>query len=566
MDQIKLILFIALAVISLVLIIVLFRKASRDRINSEIDRLQVAFNEIRTTPLSMKFNTAQAVAKRNDETDKEIKEYYSRYTNAQSVIDEVDNLLINVENNKREHNYRDIKKIIPTLQEKLAICSKEIKETDEFLKKYEHKETEQRSYSTNLKQQFQVVRDTIRKNANQLSLSYDAISEKLDECSNLFTKSEDALFANDYLTAQETLELIDKKMHDIKLVVNELPPIIKDATVVIPTLIEEAESSSSYIKQKGVYIEHLNVKQTVDSVSDKLKECSALVSKLEIDGVATRIGEIKAEIQQLNSSLNNEDSQYTKAKDNMRAINDNINDIKNTIDFIQFSTDNNENLYANKEDKPNTVEYDERLIKIKTSSLELSTRLEILTEPASELNKTIEDLLKESIEVKEGLSSLKDNLDKSVGDVQRAKASLIKFQLVVNQAEISVKASHLPSISDSFAEDLKECKRRIKEIRQMLNESTVDLESLNIKVKDSMNYIYNFSNNVKNLVGLSIMTENAIVFGNKFRSSHPDIDSDLSKSEFSFLNGEYTKAVQLAIKTMDTLYPDSKKEIPSVNN
>ena len=32
------------------------------------------------------------------------------------------------------------------------------------------------------------------------------------------------------------------------------------------------------------------------------------------------------------------------------------------------------------------------------------------------------------------------------------------------------------------------------------------------------------------------------------------------------LNGEYTKAVQLAIKTMDTLYPDSQKEIESGNN
>ena len=60
------------------------------------------------------------------------------------------------------------------------------------------------------------------------------------------------------------------------------------------------------------------------------------------------------------------------------------------------------------------------------------------------------------------------------------------------------------------------------------------------------------------------MVENAIVFGNKFRSSHKDIDSDLSKSEFSFLNGEYTRAVQLAIRTMDILYPDAKKEVEAV--
>ena len=87
MESIKLIAFISLAVIAIIIVIALFSKGGKDRVINEIDRLQVAFNEIRTTPLSLKFNTAQAVAKRNDETDKEIKEYYSRYTETQTIID-----------------------------------------------------------------------------------------------------------------------------------------------------------------------------------------------------------------------------------------------------------------------------------------------------------------------------------------------------------------------------------------------------------------------------------------------------------------------------------------------
>ena len=250
----------------------------------------------------------------------------------------------------------------------------------------------------------------------------------------------------------------------------------------------------------------------------------------------------------------------------MSGANTLLNEIKGTIEFIKTSTENNSNLYSSSEEKPNIEDHEKRHAEIRAAYLDLSTRLEILTEPASTLNEGIKDVLDKASVLNEELTVIKEGLDKSVGDVQRAKANLIKFQLVVNQAEISVRASHLPSISDSFSSDLAKCKERIKDIKNMLEEPKVDLLSLNTKISESMEFIYNFSNNVKNLVGLSIMTENAIVFGNKFRSSHESIDSDLSKSEFAFLNGEYTKAVQLAIKTMDTLYPDSQKEIESGNN
>ena len=566
MEQIKLIAFISLAVIALIIIIALFRKGSKDRILTKVEQLQTAFNELRTVPLSLKFKSAQAIAKRNDETDQEIKEYYSRYVATQTIIDEVDNIFINVENYKSEHSYRKIKELIPELEEKVGTCSKEVKETEEFLKKYDEKNAEQRNFSTSLKQEFQVVRDTIRKNMNQLSVSFDAISARLEACSDLFTKSEDAMYSSDYITAQNALEEIKKELYDIKMIVNEIPPITKDVTIAIPSMIEEVVSSSSYIKQKGIYIEHLQIQPTIDRISGELKECLDKASKLEIDGLSERIQNIKNEVSNLSSSLQNEDAKYVAGKKNIEVINNTMKEIQSAIDFINYSAEMNGNVYASQSSKTNTITFVKRLSEIRQNYIDLSTKLDILTEPASTICNSIDEELKKINELKEEVFILKESFDKDAGDVQRAKTSLIKFQLVVNQAEMSVKASRLPSISNTFQKDLKECKNKIKNIQQMLNSPSVDLEMLNSEIKYAMDFIYNFSNNVKNLVGLSIMTENAIVFGNKFRSSHREIDSDLSKSEFSFLNGEYTKAVQLAIKTMDTLYPDSSKRIESESN
>ena len=56
------------------------------------------------------------------------------------------------------------------------------------------------------------------------------------------------------------------------------------------------------------------------------------------------------------------------------------------------------------------------------------------------------------------------------------------------------------------------------------------------------------------------MVENAIVFGNKYRSTYPEIDRELSKAEFQYLNGEYTKALKTAITCIETLFPDDADE------
>ena len=56
---------------------------------------------------------------------------------------------------------------------------------------------------------------------------------------------------------------------------------------------------------------------------------------------------------------------------------------------------------------------------------------------------------------------------------------------------------------------------------------------------------------------MAVMVENAIVFGNKYRSTHPEIDRELSRAEFSYLNGEYTQALMTALSCMETLFPNS---------
>ncbi|MBQ1477337.1 MAG: selenide, water dikinase, partial [Erysipelotrichaceae bacterium] len=158
------------------------------------------------------------------------------------------------------------------------------------------------------------------------------------------------------------------------------------------------------------------------------------------------------------------------------------------------------------------------------------------------------------------LTTYKNTVDKSNSDEERAVAQLMKLQVVVNEVEVKVREYHIPAIAGAYREDLVKSREYIADIKRLLNEVPLNTQSLNATLDEAIDFIYKFYNNVNNVVGMAIMVENAIVFGNKYRSTYPEIDRELSKAEFSYLNGEYTRALTIAINCMETLFPESADE------
>ena len=98
---------------------------------------------------------------------------------------------------------------------------------------------------------------------------------------------------------------------------------------------------------------------------------------------------------------------------------------------------------------------------------------------------------------------------------------------------------------------------KIKEIKEILTGIPLNITLLNTKLDEAIDFIYKLYNNVNNVVGMALMVENAIVFGNKYRSSYPEVDAELSKAEFAYLNGEYTQSLTIAIACIEKLFPKS---------
>lgn len=549
---------IVLAII--IVIIVIVANTKKTALKKEIDELNVRFNTIKTIPLAFKLNKAQAMAKRIEDTSEKIQSYYNRYTEAQKHIDQIAEMLEDVEDDMESGNKKQAKATIETIKISLDDCEKEVNSIDEFLEQFSKKENEERAISARLKEEYRELKMAINENSNYLAISYDGISKKLEQVEELFSESEEWMYANDYIKAGEALDEIKERIVDIKNSYEAIPDLVKDAKGVIPVLFDEANRKHSLTRQRGIYVNHLNIDDRLINAQNLLNTCTKTLIDADYDGVRETLDTIKAELNKLLEELDIENQDFSDAKSLIDNIKDNLDKIKTLYTYVEGS-------YKNENERFDMNEIGDYLEEVKididdfgAEVIRISNDLDSSIRPSTQIKEELSTIFNKSEDELEKLTEYKHAIDKNSSDEDRAKTQLIKLQVVLNEVEVKVLEYQLPAIASSYKDDLKAGRERIAAIKKLLEEIPLNIDKLNKTLDEAIDFIYTFYNNVNNVVGMAIMVENAIVFGNKYRSTYSTVDRDLSKAEFSYLNGEYTKALTMAISCMETLFPNHANE------
>ena len=262
--------------------------------------------------------------------------------------------------------------------------------------------------------------------------------------------------------------------------------------------------------------------------------------------------------------------------DHILALQDDVTNEKEAYDEIHVSLQSNLDLvnvigqeleeimalYANIKDRFGLEDWTHRFSLAQIQMEDLSNRRDEIQKELKQNQRPSVDVVhgyrKFSEDVNEFHDQVKDMKEMLVGassDESRAKKQLTKLQLILNEVRLNTVTRHLPSISSQFSADLKEGERLIQRVRVVLDHSPLDVQTLNADLQDAIDFVYKLYNNANNLVGVAVMVENAIVFGNRFRSTHAQMDSDLTRAELCFQNGEYTRALKIAIQAIENMHP-----------
>lgn len=547
-------------VLLLIMLIVMIRKGHKKRLKKELDDLYVRFNDVKTVPIAFKLSKAQIMAKRNKDTSESVAEYYRRYEETEKHISELQEQLNDVEDSLNTTSYKEALQSLQAVAENMSDCEKEIKDIDVFLEAFSKKEDEQRDYSVKLKEKYRVVKSTIDKNSQLLSIAYEGFVNKLKECEELFSASEEAMMSSEYGLAQDDLEKIEKILEDIKTNANAVPTLVKDTKGVIPLMLDETKRELALTKQRGVYTDHLQIEERIEEIERSLSSDVKNIMEANTEGVKKNVAHAKDVINELNEILADENKAYRQAKETNDKAYEHLADMEKVENYVRVAYEKDSDRYGLSIVSDTLDQIKENIAVYRQQYTDISADLSAADRPSAALLESADDLYEHIENDKKALYAYKSIIDKSTDGEQRAISQLTKLQLVVCEVEAKLAEYSLPAIDDSYKDDLARAHGYIDRLRSELEIIPIDVDKLNELLAEAIDFIYKFYNNINNVVGMGVMVENAIVFGNRYRSTYPEIDRELSKAEFQYLNGEYTKALKTAITCMETLFPESIDE------
>ena len=140
---------------------------------------------------------------------------------------------------------------------------------------------------------------------------------------------------------------------------------------------------------------------------------------------------------------------------------------------------------------------------------------------------------------------------------KRALDELDNINIVLLEIKSEIRNKHLPMISESYQDYIDDSYQKADAILNFIRQRPIDLKSLSMQVDAARDVIYKLYDNVHNLIVTAEMVEDAIIFGNRYRSSFLEVNTELTKAELLYRNGEYTKALSTAVDIIEKIKPDS---------
>lgn len=559
-------LYIGTIIILILLIIIIFKVIYKKRkVNSLekiINRLEKEKNLLINVPVLNELNKVEALVK-NNKLEEKYKGWKLKFEVIEKeTIPEVNDMLIEVdfltEKGKTSEIYEKITDIEIKLYEikfKIKKIMSEIKEITKSEERNRSTITKLKATYRKLKKRFEETKSDYEETAKTIELQFETIEKRFEEFEVVMEKK-------DYEEVIYVVKGLTEMIEHMSIVINEIPEIMLMGKSLIPKRTEDI--SSLYIKmtRENYQLDYLNVEYNIMETEKKVNAIFDRVRVLNLEDVTFELKTIldyydslfndfeteKITRKYYEEGLKDFDSKNKHVSKILSAMEDNIPEMKKNYNITNETLDSIKE-FLNEFNGINR-DYDKLITLDKNHSF-----------PYSKLNQELEIISLKLSKLDEKLSNLLQKVGNLRDDEERAKGQLEDIKLLLKKSKYQIRKNKLPIIPDNYYVELKEASLAILEIQKELAKKPLDVDVLNVRVDTARDLVFKLHNTTTDMVRLALLSEYAIVYGNRYRSSKQSINEGLNKAEKLFFDGEYKKSLDLSISTLDVVEPGIHKKI-----
>lgn len=543
-----------------IMIFIVLRMVRKRKLYKRFSQLEIKYNDLVSVPISFKINKANSVAKVDKTVDDKVLGAKKDYLDLTKRHEEISNLLADVEDAIAFSKFRLGDRLLKDLDLLIEDGIQITKSLDQRLDQILSQESKQRDEITDLKDMFRKAKTNLMGNPQVYGESYERLEEKAKEIEGLFSSFEEWMFASNFEKSQALSETIREEIVQYRQKVDEIPELYSMAKGTIPRLLDHVSEVYQVARGNEVYLAHLEIPKNISMLAELLKDDLIHINEAKTSDSKESLDASKERLEQLVASIEKEVETHHVLSD---LMDETFVRLDGLLESISNLSDRSERIEARFgfEDLFKRVDNFSKIANaLDEKRSQILQYVDDKQQPASVLVVLVREIKQDFEILEKDFKALEDQVNQASADEIRAQQQLLKLYLIINDVEVRIKRRSLPSISDEYELDLQKARTYTRQIQEHLSQDILEVTTLNATVSEAIDYIYKLHNNVNNLVGVVDMCENAIVYANKFRAYVPDIDSELTKAELAFNNGEYTQSLTMIINAIDRFRPNTSYE------
>ena len=556
------ILYYIFTVILIIVVLNLINKKERNKYKEEIATLERDKNLIVGASILSELNKVGALIN-NDVMQKKYDNWQARLKEIKEVeVPKITDALIEIENAFEDKDYKSLKPKIAALELQIAYVKTKSNFLLDEIKEITLSEEKNRETITKLKSEYRAILTKYHNNKMDYEEVEVPIELQFENVDKLFSAFEVAMEKNEYTEVGKIVKAIDDTIGNLKIVVEEAPSIIIMGKKLIPAKIEDIKKITTKMEKEGYNLDYLNIDY---NISESEKKINDVFGRLNVLNLEDSVFELKTILDYFDSLYHNFDKEKlakrvfedyqrsilikaTKLEKISNELNKKIDDLKYSYDLSDEDVSVLDVIAGEigeiKDDYNRIIDMHRRRV---FAFSRLQKEMEILN---SKLLKT-EEKLEQALR---SLGSLKE-------DERRAREQLDEIKKILNQAKNNMRSYKLPVTPKNFYVELSEAAGAIQDMIIELDKRPISIKTLNTRVDTARDLTLKVYNTTKEAVKTAKMAEAAIVYGNRYRVMHKDVELGLIKAENAFYKGNFKISLENAINAINIVEPGIHKKL-----
>ena len=547
------IIFLTMFIIIIVVLLILQNKR-KNKYKKTIEELDYEKNKLIGVPILSELSKVRSLVK-TDNLKQKLIEWDEEFQDLkENKIDMLTDLITEADFLIERKDYKNALRKIAYIEMNLETLKKKTENLLEQVRVITNSEERNRAIVTKLKVIYRELENKFERTEKDYGPLYNNIQEEFKKIDKKFKVFETYMDKNDYVSVEQIVIDLEENINNFKSYLELTPSLILIATIMIPNKIEETKTLYFRMQRDGYPLDYLNIEYNIKEINNKTND---IIEKLKIFKTENSEIELKTMLDYFNTIF----SSFDKEKEAKDIFRENIKKLKKKLESVNKVV---YDIYIQMDDIKNTYDLSDAEISkfnaINKTLEKINEDYKVLFEHGKGRTFAYSKLVEELDGLNSRLTRLQDDLDyrlKSItsmkDDEYRAKEQLNMIEQLLLQAKAKLKDYKIPVIPNSYFIELKEASEAIREIIKELDKKPIVIKILNIRVDTARDLVFKIYNKTNDIVKSVILCEKLITYGNRYRSTYPEIDKALIEADELFRKGKYKQSMDLSLKAISTI-------------